>query len=367
MKGNNTDGQSRKEGFILTSSPHISSPGTTPKIMYLVIITLLPAAVLSVFYFGTGVLLLYGLSVGTALVTEAAFLAVRRRPLSEALDGSAALTGLLLVMVLPPGFSPILTMVGSFVAIFIGKQVFGGLGANIFNPALVGRAFLAASYPVPMTTYREPASLFSLGSADALSGATPLAAAKFEGVTAPIKPLLLGQVGGCIGETSTLAILLGGLVLLALGIINWRLVLSFLGTVFLLTGIFHLADPASYASPVFHLFSGGLALGAFYMATDMATSPYTTGGNWIYGLCAGLLVVLIRLFGGFPEGVMYAILLMNAATPLINRYTQPRPFGEGAPPPAHLSAGASEAAGASGKAGKAGAAGAAGKTAGGDA
>ncbi|MFO7850349.1 MAG: RnfABCDGE type electron transport complex subunit D [Spirochaetia bacterium] len=319
----------KKEGYLITSSPHLFSPATTPKIMYAVIATLLPVAVVSVLLFGKKVLLLYLVSIVTALVTEAVVKKVRRQSIRSIYDGSAVITGLLLVMVVPPDLSPIFVGLGAFVAIFIGKEVFGGLGANIFNPALVGRAFLSASYPVQMTTYSQPASVFPVaGGVDAAGGATPLAAARFEGVITPTDSLLFGQIGGSIGETSALLIILGGLVLVALKIVDWRLVLSYLGTVFLLTGLFYLIDPGTYSPPLFHLFSGGLMLGAFYMATDMSTSPYTRWGNVIFGLGAGLIVVVIRLFGGFPEGVMYSILLMNAVTPLINRYTLPKTFGE---------------------------------------
>jgi electron transport complex protein RnfD len=297
--------------------------------MYTVIATLLPVVVVSVLLFGMNVLLLYAVSIATAVVTEAVVKKIRGQSPKSVYDGSAVITGLLLVMVVPPGLSPIFVALGAFVAIFIGKEVFGGLGANIFNPALVGRAFLSASYPVQMTTYSKPAALFPfIGGADAASGATPLAAARFEGVIAPLKALFFGQTGGSIGETCALLIILGGLVLIALKIVDWRLVLSYLGTVFLLGGLFHLIDPGSYPPALFHLLSGGLALGAFYMATDMATSPYTPWGSVVFGVGAGIIVVVIRLFGGFPEGVMYSILLMNAATPLINRYTLPKTFGE---------------------------------------
>jgi electron transport complex protein RnfD len=319
----------KKEGYLITSSPHLFSPSSTSKIMYTVIATLLPVVVVSVLLFGMQVLVLYAVSIATAVATEAVVKAIRKQSVRSVYDGSAVITGLLLVMVVPPTLNPIYIALGAFVAIFIGKEAFGGLGANIFNPALVGRAFLSASYPVQMTTYSQPQSVFPfVGGADAASGATPLAAARFEGVIAPLKALFFGQTGGSVGETCAVLIILGGLVLIALKIVDWRLVLSYLGSVFLLGGLFHLIDPGTYPSAVFHLLSGGLALGAFYMATDMATSPYTPWGSVVFGVGAGIIVVVIRLFGGFPEGVMYSILLMNAATPLINRYTLPKTFGE---------------------------------------
>jgi electron transport complex protein RnfD len=318
----------KKEGYIITSSPHLFSFAKTSMIMYIVIATLLPVVVFSVFLFGNKVLILYGVSIGTAVGTELAVKLIRRKNTRSIRDGSAVITGLLLVMVVPPDLSPVFVALGAFVAIFIGKEVFGGLGANIFNPALVGRAFLSASYPVQMTSYSRPAALFSLtGGVDAGSSATPLATARFEGVTSSLKPLLLGQTSGSTGETSALLIMIGGLILIGLKIVDWRLVGAYLGTVFIFSGLFYLIDPVSYSSPVFHLLSGGLMLGAFYMATDMATSPFTQWGQVVFGAGAGVLVVVIRLFGGFPEGVMYSILLMNAVTPLINRYTLPKTFG----------------------------------------
>ncbi|MFO8065680.1 MAG: RnfABCDGE type electron transport complex subunit D [Spirochaetota bacterium] len=319
----------RSEGFIITASPHIFAPTTTQRIMLAVIATLVPAGVMSVLYFGVRVLLLYAVAVVAAMATEAVVKIARGRDWRSITDGSAALSGILLVMVLPATISPLLVALASVVAIFIGKEVFGGLGSNVFNPALVGRAFLSASYPVQITNYTEAAPVFSfLGSgADATGGATPLAAARFEGVRTSSLDLFFGQIGGSIGETSTLFLLIGGIALLIMRIINWRLVLSYLGSVFVLGGIFYLIAPETYPDPVFHILSGGLVLAAFYMATDMVTSPITNTGQVIFGLGAGLIVIVIRLFGGFPEGVMYSILLMNAVTPIINRYTNTTTFG----------------------------------------
>jgi len=317
------------DGFILTSSPHAFAPVDTRRIMYLVIVTLLPAAVISVLYFGLRVLLLYGVGILSAMATEAVTKIIRKRSWKSSLDGSAIITGLLLVMTLPPSISPIAVVVGSVVAIFIGKELFGGLGANVFNPALVGRAFLAAAYPVAITTWTAPAALFRFlpQQVDATTSATPLAAAKFDHVATPLMNLLLGQTGGSIGETAALLIALGGIVLLLMRITRWPVVVSLLATVYLLGSLFHLINPAQYPSGLFHLLSGGLALGAFYMATDMATTPYTDAGAVIFGIGTGILVIIIRLFGGFPEGVMYAILLMNAVTPLINRGVNNKTFG----------------------------------------
>lgn len=318
-----------KEGFILTSSPHTFSTSSSRKIMYIVVVTLLPTVAFSAVLFGLPVLLLYVVGIVAAMATEAVTKIIRKQDWRSSLDGSALITGLLLVMTLPPTISPIAVAVGAVVAIFIGKEVFGGLGANIFNPALVGRAFLAAAYPVGMTTWKNPAPVvrFLHPAVDATTSATPLAAAKFDHTFASTLNLLFGQTGGSIGETSTLLLALGGVVLIILGIVRWPIVVSFLGSVFVLGEIFHLASPLLYPSGLFDLLAGGLALGAFYMATDMVTSPFTDRGGVIFGIGAGVLVIIIRLFGGYPEGVMYAILLMNAVTPIINRSVNSRKFG----------------------------------------
>ncbi|TVQ38830.1 MAG: RnfABCDGE type electron transport complex subunit D [Spirochaetaceae bacterium] len=317
------------EGFILTSSPHDSAADTTQRIMFAVVLTLLPAVVMSVFYFGLRVLGLYLLAIVTCLLTESLTRRARGRSPWSIADGSAVVTAVLLVMVLPPRISPIALMVGCVVAVFLGKEVFGGIGCNVFNPALVGRAFLSAAYPVQITTWTVPNRVFGFlpQGIDARTQATPLAAARFEGIYEALPNLVFGQIGGSIGETGSVFIVVGGLAMLALKLIRWEMVVSLLGTVFVLTGVFYLADPINYVSPVFHLFAGGLMLGAFYMATDMVTTPYTRIGNVIFGLGAGILVVVIRLFGGYPEGVMFAILLMNAVTPIINRYSDYRVFG----------------------------------------
>ncbi len=316
----------KKEGFILSSSPHIKIPVSTRKIMFLVVFALIPTIIISVLFFGLSVLVLYLSAIISCMATEAIIKILRKQKINSIFDGSAIVTAILLVMTLPPSIGWQKVALGSFIAIAVAKELFGGLGHNIFNPALVGRAFLAAAYPVSITTFSKPAKVFPF-LIDSVSKATPLAAAKFDKVFTDIGSLFFGQVGGCIGETSSLTLLIGGLFLLLVGIINWRLVFSYLGTVALLTTIFWLKNPSIYASPIFHLFSGGLILGAFYMATDMVTSPVTNIGNFIFGIGAGLLVVLIRLFGGYPEGVMYSILFMNACTPLINKFTKTKVFG----------------------------------------
>jgi electron transport complex protein RnfD len=234
------------------------------------------------------------------------------------------LTGVFLVLVLPPRFPLYGVALGAVVAIVIGKQIFGGIGYNIFNPALIGRAFLAATYPVFISRYIMPRAV-----TDAVTGATPLAMMKFDGVRVGYGPLFLGTINGSVGESSVLLLIVGSLYLFAKRYIKWRIPAAILGTVAVLGGIFYLINPEAYADPLFHLLAGGLMIGALYMATDMVTSPLTNRGCIYFGIGIGVLVIIIRLFGGLPEGVMYAILFMNAFVPLINRGTRPRIFGTG--------------------------------------
>jgi Na+-translocating ferredoxin:NAD+ oxidoreductase subunit D len=308
---------------IVAPAPHAKGKNSVPRIMYTVILALLPAVAMSIFFFGTRAMITIMVAVFAAMVAEFACNKIMKTGITID-DGSAILTGLLLAMTLPPSFPIALTALGAIVAIVFGKQVFGGLGANIFNPALIGRAFLQASFPVKMTTWTLPA----FAGADAVSGATPLGLMKFEGVSTQLKPLLIGNIGGCIGETSAIALLVGGLVLLILRYADWRIPLSYIGTVFLFSGALWLINPETYSDPLFMIFSGGLILGAFFMATDMVSSPVTPLGTWIYGIGMGVILVVIRVWGGLPEGVMYSILFMNGLVPLLNRWTRPKYFGE---------------------------------------
>lgn len=315
--------------FIVQSSPHIRDKDSVPKIMYTVILCLLPALVASVYFFRWRAVMIVLTSTAACLATEAVLLRLRKKPLRSVLDGSAAITGLLLAMTLPPTLSLELVIIGGVMAIAIGKQVFGGLGNNIFNPALVGRAFLQAAFPVAMTSWAPPVTL----QVDTATFATPLAELKLQ-AAAPealtsIKDLFLGNTGGCLGETSAFALLLGASYLLFRRAADWKIPAGIILSLSIFTGIFWIADPGKYASPLFHLFSGGLIIGAFFMATDMVTSPITPKGVWIYALGIGLTVGIIRLLGGFPEGVMYSILFWNTFVPLLNRYTRPRILGEG--------------------------------------
>jgi electron transport complex protein RnfD len=326
--------------LLLHSAPFIKSGATTPRLMFDVVIALLPPIAAAVWYFGPAALFVLLVSTGTAVLVEAAF---RGRKATR--DGSAALTGLLLGLTLPPDIPLWIASIGSLAAIGLGKLVWGGLGNNLFNPALVGRAFLQAAFPTKMTTWSEAGSWLSperlanfwSGSTfappffgpkvDVVTTASPLAQMKFEHKVTALLPLILGNTAGSLGETSAGLIILGGIYLLIRRAFDWRIPASILLTVILFSGVFYLVAPEKYPSPWFMVLSGGLLLGAVFMATDPVTSPMAPKGAWLFGVGVGLLVVLIRIFGGLPEGVMYSILLMNAATPLIERYNIPRPFG----------------------------------------
>lgn len=315
--------------FIVQSSPHLKDKDSVPKIMYAVIISLLPAVLSSVYFFRLKAAILLLSCIVASLVTEALFLWLRKKPFSSLWDGSAIITGMLLAMTLPPSFPFGLAVIGAVVAIGIGKHVFGGLGHNIFNPALVGRAFLQTAFPVAMTTWIPPVVV----KINTATFATPLGNLKFQeaitqGTLTPIKDLFWGNVGGCLGETSAIALILGGVYLLLRRVIDWRIPLGIILSLSIFTGFFWLTNPEKYASPLFHILSGGLMIGAFFMATDIVTSPITPKGTWIYAFSIGFVIGLIRLFGGYPEGVMYSILFMNTFVPLLNRYTPPRILGE---------------------------------------
>jgi len=312
------------DSLIISSSPHLLSKENVHRIMYTVILALIPAVAASVYFYRLSAVILLLVCTITAVVTE--FLVQRfMKKNPTAFDGSAAITGLLLALTLPPSFPIFGAVLGSVFAVAIGKQIFGGLGFNIFNPALLGRAFLQATYPVLITTWHDPVAASVM--VDVVSTATPMALMKFEGVMTPHWPLLFGNVAGSLGETSAIALLIGGLFLRLRGYVNWKLPLGYLGSMAAFGGIFWLLDPSKYPDPLFHILSGGAMLGAWFMITDMVTSPTTPKGQWIFAIGAGVLAVTIRLFGGLPEGVMYSILLMNAIVPILNRYTRPKVFG----------------------------------------
>lgn len=320
---------------IVGAAPHVNGKNNVPRIMYTVVLALLPAVIMSLLYFGTKAMMTIMVAVFAAMVTEYICNRLMKKGITVD-DGSAIVTGLLLALTLPPTFPLGGTALGAVVAIVFGKMVFGGLGGNIFNPALLGRAFLQASFPVKITTWSLPAlhagsSYFdavSKTAVDGITAATPLGLFKFEHIGTQLKPLLFGNIGGCLGETSALALLIGGIILLIMKYADWRIPVSFIGTVFVFSGVLWLIDPIAFPNPIFMILSGGLILGAFFMATDMATSPVTPGGVWLYGIGMGLILVVIRIWGGLPEGVMYAILFMNGLVPLLNRWTRPKFFGQ---------------------------------------
>ena len=329
--------------LLLQSAPMLRQGMTTPRAMRDVWYSLLPVILVAIWYFGINALLLLAVTISGAMLTEWVFTPEETRR-SAITDNSAALTGLLLGLTLPPGLPLWMAFLGGVVAIGLGKIIWGGLGHNLFNPALVGRAFLLGTFPIAMTTWTpisESRDLFDISSSllalplqtpvyDAVSAATPLGLMKFEQESTPFLDLLIGNTSGSLGETSGLLLLLGGLFLYLRRDLDWRIPAAIFLSAGIFSSVLFLVDSARFGGPMFHFFSGSLIMGAIYMATDPVTSPLTPRGAWIFGIGIGLLVILIRVFGGLPEGVMYAILLMNAATPLIDRYTQPRVFGRGA-------------------------------------
>lgn len=306
--------------LTISVSPHVYSPVDTQHMMKGVIKALIPVVASSLFFFRWRAFEIILTTVIACVVTEYLLQKVRGRQVKIG-DLSAVLTGFLLALVLPPSIPLWMCVVGSVFAIGLGKEVFGGLGANIFNPALLARAFLMAAFPVHLTTWTRPITL------DAMTGATPLALAKFEHVIIPNLALFLGNIGGSLGETSALALVLGLGYLLYKKIIDYRIPLAYIGTVFVVAADMHIIDPGQFSPPMFHVLAGGLLLGAAFMATDPVTSPVTARGRWVFGIGCGLITLIIRVWAGLPEGVMYSILLMNAFTPLINRMTRPRRFG----------------------------------------
>ncbi len=328
---------SQQPPLLVTASPHLKGPASTPKIMWNVVGSLVPIIGAALFFFGIGALLVIAAATAGAMITERVF--GQRGSLA---DGSAMITGLLLGLTLPPGFPLWMSFIGGVFAIGFGKLIFGGLGQNIFNPALLGRAFLQAAFPVAITTWPEPGGdwlsikaehlaipFLGVGETDTVTGATPLGLWKFERIATEVGDLVVGTTGGSLGETSAVLITLCGGYLAVRNFLNWRIPASIFISVAVLAGLLHLLDATRFPGPLFMLFSGSLMIGAWYMATDMVTSPVTNKGCWIFGAGVGALVVVIRTWGGLPEGVMYSILIMNALVPFINQATQPRVFGTG--------------------------------------
>ncbi|MCK5287611.1 MAG: RnfABCDGE type electron transport complex subunit D [Candidatus Omnitrophica bacterium] len=311
----------------ISCSPHLKTKLTIPEIMFQVILALIPAIIASILFFGIQAVFIILNCILTSVITETIILKVRKKPLLIK-DFSAILTGLLLALILPSGTKWYAATLGSIFAILVGKHIFGGLGANIFNPALIGRAFLVAAYPKMLTTFQLPKSFSNIAanSVDALSAATPLSLRKFSQTITPTIDLFFGNIPGSIGETSAVCLIVGGVYLIIRKISDWRIAGSLLATTAIISSIGYFLNPLN-GSMLFHLFSGGLLLGALFMATDPVTSPITKSGRYIFGISAAIMIMIIRYFSGLPEGVMYSILFMNAVTPLINRYTRPKRFG----------------------------------------
>ncbi|MCD7915063.1 MAG: RnfABCDGE type electron transport complex subunit D [Tannerellaceae bacterium] len=316
-----------ENNLIVSPSPHIHGGDSISKNMYGVIIALIPAFLVSLYYFGIGALVVTAVSVIACVGFEYLIQKFLFRQEPTLWDGSAILTGLLLAFNLPSNLPIWIILIGALAAIGIGKMSFGGLGNNIFNPALVGRVFLLISFPTQMTTWPVPGN-FPLTYTDAETGATVLSLIKGGSHEFPTyTDMLLGNMGGSFGEVGAIALILGLIYMLVRRIISWHIPVSVIGTVVVFTGIMYAVDPYSYANPLVHLLSGGLLLGAIFMATDYVTSPLTKKGMLLYGVGIGLLTSVIRLFGSYPEGMSFAILIMNAFTPLINSYIKPKHFG----------------------------------------
>lgn len=325
----------------IRTSPHLKKPMSTEVIMRHVVWSLIPVMAFAVYSFGLSGLLLILTTTLACVGTEYMLYGKKEGPKAIS-DWSAVLTGILLGLTLPPSFPLWMAFIGGMVAIALGKYVFGGLGQNLFNPALVGRAVLQAAFPVAITTWTDSmrpdrfSHLFASSltppflepiKTDAISGATPLSAFKFDHALTQISDLATGFTSGSLGETSAILILLGGLYLAIRKMLNWRIPIGIIGSVFIFTSILYAVDPGRYPSPDFMIFSGGLMLGAVYMATDMVSSPMNQTGTWIYSVAIGALIVIIRVWGGLPEGVMYAILLGNALAPILDKMLKHRVYG----------------------------------------
>ncbi len=326
-----------EEKIVISASPHVHSDRTSKRIMYDVIIALIPAFLVSLYVFGIGALIVTSIAVISCLVFEYLIQKFILKSEITISDGSALITGILLAFNVPSNLPIWMIIVGSLIAIGVAKLSFGGLGFNIFNPALVGRVFLLVCFPVQMTLWPTPI-VNNTTLVDAVTGETTLGIIK-EGllygetmttISAQIPStleLFLGSTGGSLGEMSAIAILLGGIYLMYRKVITWHIPITLLAIMFVFTGIFWLINPESYASPLIHILSGGALLGAFFMATDLVTSPMTKKGMVLFAVGIAIITVIIRFYGAYPEGISFAILIMNAFVPLINTYFKPRRFG----------------------------------------
>lgn len=317
--------------LYVSPSPHIHGGDSISKNMYGVLIALVPAFLVSLYFFGLGALVVTAASVFFCVLFEYLIQKFLMKKQPTICDGSAILTGVLLAFNLPSNLPLWIIMIGALAAIGIGKMSFGGLGNNIFNPALTGRIFLLISFPAQMTTWPlvDATNTFPMTYTDATTGATVLSMMKEGGVESlpKLTDMLLGNMGGSLGEVSALALLLGMVYMLWKKIITWHIPVSIFATVFIFTGIMYLINPVQYANPFVHLLSGGMMLGAIFMATDYVTSPMSKNGMIVFGIGIGILTTVIRLFGSYPEGMSFAIFIMNGVTPLINSYMKPKHFG----------------------------------------
>jgi len=321
--------------LTISLSPHVHGGDSVKKNMYGVCIALVPALLCSFYFFGLGAIAVTAVSVASCVFFEWAINKyMLKNPRPTVTDGSAILTGILLAFNLPSNIPLWIVVIGALFAIGVVKMTFGGLGCNLFNPALAGRAFLLISFPVQMTTWPLPGQGFM--NLDATTGATPLATMKLiakgeasvSDLGNSLTDMLIGNTGGCLGEVCAIAILIGLVYMLVKRIITWHIPVSILVTVAIFSGLLYLANPTTYVAPQYELLSGGLLLGAVFMATDYVTSPMTPKGQLIYGVAIGFLTMVIRTWGAYPEGMSFAILIMNAFTPLINNYCKPKRFGE---------------------------------------
>lgn len=317
-----------ENSLYVSPSPHIHGGDSISKNMYGVLIALVPAFLVSLYSFGLGALIVTATSVLACVIFEYLIQRFLMKKEPTLCDGSAILTGVLLAFNVPSNLPIWIILIGALAAIGIGKMSFGGLGNNIFNPALVGRVFLLISFPAQMTTW-PIADAFPMTYTDAQTGATVLSLMN-EGALDQLPSfvdMIVGHMSGSLGEVSAIALLIGFAFMLWKKIITWYIPVSILATVFVFTGLLHLINPVAYASPFIHLLSGGLLLGSIFMATDYVTSPMSKNGMIVYGVGIGLLTAVIRIFGSYPEGMSFAILIMNAFTPLINSYIKPKHFG----------------------------------------
>lgn len=316
-----------ENSLYVSPSPHIHGGDSISKNMYGVLIALIPAFLVSLYCFGLGALIVTATSVLACVIFEYLIQRFLMKKEPTLCDGSAILTGVLLAFNVPSNLPIWIILIGALAAIGIGKMSFGGLGNNIFNPALVGRVFLLISFPAQMTTWPVP-DVFPMTYTDAETGATILSSLHEGGAALPaMVDMLIGRISGSLGEISAIALLLGFAFMLWKKIITWHIPVSILATVFVFTGILYLINPTVYVNPFIHLLSGGLLLGSIFMATDYVTSPMSKNGMIVYGIGIGLLTAVIRIFGSYPEGMSFAILIMNAFTPLINSYIKPKHFG----------------------------------------